>query len=66
VIDRIHIEQLEVHGRVGVPDSERVEPQRLSLNVTLLAEDCRAARQHCKYRQLFGGGTMREGIRQPP
>ena len=35
VIDRIHIEQLEVHGRVGVPDSERVEPQRLSLNVTL-------------------------------
>jgi FolB domain-containing protein len=35
VIDRIHIEQLEVHGRVGVPDSERAEPQRLSLNVTL-------------------------------
>ena len=35
MIDRIHIEQLEVHGRVGVPDSERVEPQRLSLNVTL-------------------------------
>ena len=35
MIDRVHIEQLEVHGRVGVPDSERVEPQRLSLNVTL-------------------------------
>src|SRR5213076_2145187 len=35
VIDRIHIEQLEVHGRVGVPDSERAKPQRLSLNVTL-------------------------------
>jgi dihydroneopterin aldolase len=35
VIDCIHIEQLEVHGRVGVPDSERAEPQRLSLNVTL-------------------------------
>jgi FolB domain-containing protein len=35
VIDRIHIEQLEVHGRVGVPDFERAEPQRLSLNVTL-------------------------------
>ena len=35
VIDRIHIEQLEVHGRVGVLDSERAEPQRLSLNVTL-------------------------------
>jgi 7,8-dihydroneopterin aldolase/epimerase/oxygenase len=35
VIDRIHIEQLEVHGRVGVPDSERAQPQRLILNVTL-------------------------------
>jgi len=35
VIDRIHIEQLEVHVRVGVPDSERAQPQRLSLNVTL-------------------------------
>src|SRR6266566_2873419 len=38
VIDRIHIEQLEVHGRVGVPDSERAEPQRLSLDVTLWPE----------------------------
>ena len=35
MIDHIHIEQLEVHGRVGVLDSERAEPQRLSLNVTL-------------------------------
>jgi FolB domain-containing protein len=35
MIDRIHIEQLEIHGRVGVPDSERAEAQRLSLNVTL-------------------------------
>ena len=35
VIDRIHIEQLEVQGRVGVPDSERAEPQRLSFNMTL-------------------------------
>ena len=35
VIDRIHIEHLAVYGRVGVPDSERAEPQRLSLNVTL-------------------------------
>jgi dihydroneopterin aldolase len=38
VIDRIHIEQLEVHGRVGVPDSERAEPQRLILNVTMWPE----------------------------
>ena len=35
VIDRIHIEQLEVHGRVGVPDFERAELQRLIFNVTL-------------------------------
>jgi dihydroneopterin aldolase len=35
VIDRIHIEELEVRGRVGVRDSERAQPQRLSLNVTL-------------------------------
>jgi len=35
VIDRIHIEQLEVPGRVGVPDSERAELQRLIFNVTL-------------------------------
>jgi len=35
MIDRIHIEQLEVHGRVGVPDSERAAPQRLSVNLTL-------------------------------
>jgi dihydroneopterin aldolase len=35
VIDRIHIEQLEVFARVGVPDSERAKAQRLSLNVTL-------------------------------
>ena len=38
VIDRIHIEQLEVHGRVGVLDSERAEPQRLIFNVTLWPE----------------------------
>ena len=35
MIDRIHIEQLEVFARVGVPDSERAAPQRLTLNVTI-------------------------------
>jgi 7,8-dihydroneopterin aldolase/epimerase/oxygenase len=34
VIDHVHIEQLELHARVGVPDSERAQPQRLILNVT--------------------------------
>jgi len=38
VIDRIHIEQLEIHGRVGVLDSERAEPQRLIFSVTLWPE----------------------------
>ena len=38
MIDRIHIEQLEVRGRVGVLDSERAEPQRLIFNVTLRPE----------------------------
>jgi FolB domain-containing protein len=35
VIDCIHIEQLELFARVGVPTSERSEPQRLILNITL-------------------------------
>ena len=34
MIDCIHIEQLEIHVRVGVPDSERAQAQRLILNVT--------------------------------
>ena len=34
MIDRIHIEELEVQARVGVSDSERAQPQRLTLNVT--------------------------------
>lgn len=34
MIDRIHIEQLEVHARVGVAEAERAKPQRLLLNVT--------------------------------
>ncbi len=35
MIDRIHIERLELRARVGVPNSERAQPQRLILNVTL-------------------------------
>jgi dihydroneopterin aldolase len=35
VIDCIHIEQLELFARVGVPTSERSEPQRLIFNITL-------------------------------
>ena len=34
MIDRIHIEQLEILACVGVQHSERAQPQRLALNVT--------------------------------
>jgi dihydroneopterin aldolase len=33
--DTIHIEQLRISARVGVPDLERAAPQRLALNITL-------------------------------
>ena len=33
--DAIHIEQLEISARVGVPESERAEPQRLVVSLTL-------------------------------
>jgi FolB domain-containing protein len=37
VADQIHIEQLEVFARIGVPDDERAAPQRLTFNITLCA-----------------------------
>ena len=33
--DRIHIEQLEIFAKVGVPDAERATKQRLLVNLTL-------------------------------
>jgi 7,8-dihydroneopterin aldolase/epimerase/oxygenase len=33
--DRIQIEQLEIFGRVGVPEEERAVPQRLVISITL-------------------------------
>jgi FolB domain-containing protein len=33
--DQIHIEQLELFARIGVPDTERATPQRLIANITL-------------------------------
>jgi 7,8-dihydroneopterin aldolase/epimerase/oxygenase len=32
--DRIHIEQLEISARIGVPEEERVSPQRLVVNIS--------------------------------
>jgi dihydroneopterin aldolase len=36
--DSIHIEELELSVRIGVPDEERVEPQRLTVSMTLWPE----------------------------
>jgi FolB domain-containing protein len=33
--DRIHIHQLELAARVGVPEKERAAPQRLTASITL-------------------------------
>jgi dihydroneopterin aldolase len=33
--DRIHIEELEVFIRIGVPEKERATPQRLTVNISL-------------------------------
>jgi dihydroneopterin aldolase len=33
--DRIHVEQLEISARVGVPEEERAAPQRLTVSITL-------------------------------
>jgi len=32
--DRIHIEQLEISAHIGVPEEERVTPQRLTVSIT--------------------------------
>jgi FolB domain-containing protein len=33
--DQIHIEQLELKSRVGITESERAQPQRLTVSITL-------------------------------
>jgi len=35
VPDQIHIEQLELLARIGVPEEERAQPQRLTVDLTL-------------------------------
>jgi dihydroneopterin aldolase len=34
-IDAIHIQELELQARIGVPDEERTEPQRLAVSITM-------------------------------
>ena len=33
--DQIHIEELEISTHIGVPEEERVNPQRLTVSITL-------------------------------
>ena len=33
-LDRIHIEQLEISTRIGVPEQERAAPQRLTVSIS--------------------------------
>jgi len=33
--DEIRIEQLEISARIGVPEEERVTPQRLTINISI-------------------------------
>lgn len=33
--DAIHIEELELWARIGVPEEERAEPQRLTISITM-------------------------------
>src|SRR5438552_1718905 len=34
VSDRVHIEQLELSARIGVPEKERATPQRLTVSIS--------------------------------
>jgi dihydroneopterin aldolase len=34
--DRIEVRDLELFSHIGVPDAERAEPQRLTVNITLV------------------------------
>mgnify|MGYP003332079985 FL=1 len=42
-MDTITLTDLEVHYRVGVPDAERTQPQRLLLNIEMQHDFIRAA-----------------------
>lgn len=35
-VDVVRLEQIEVRARIGVPDDERAQPQRLTFSVTFL------------------------------
>ena len=45
-MDTITLTDLEVHYRVGVPDAERTQPQRLLLNIEMQHDFIRSEEQH--------------------
>lgn len=46
-VDSIQITALELSARVGVPDQERAEPQRLTANITIFPRRGFAALEDC-------------------
>lgn len=58
--DTIHIENLELHAHIGVPEEERAQPQRLTVSITLfpaarfeeLADDIRRALNYSIVREI--------------
>jgi FolB domain-containing protein len=74
--DEIHIEELEVHVRVGVPDAERAQPQRLTISMSFsLQTDFRRLEDElartidyaavCAEVQRFAQSRSREADRDP-
>jgi len=50
-MDTIIIQDLEVHYRVGVPEAERAEPQRLLLTLEMTTDFTTAAvSMRCQFR----------------
>ena len=60
--DCIHIEQLEVLGRVGVTENERAESQRLVINVTAWARES-FAKLHDDISETANYSTMADEVR---
>ena len=66
--DRIRIEELEVFARVGVTESERARPQRLTLNLTVwLSAPFEALEDDITRTANYSGISVatREFVREP-
>ncbi len=61
MIERIHIERLQVQAHVGVPAEERVEPQRLVLNITVFP---RIAKLHDELAETANYSAIAKAVRE--